>query len=135
MKLNAGPARDAGASSTLRNPRPSTRLSASMSSCVKAPSPDHPTESSSTPSMVAGLLRGTVDRQESAENREDFAAGKARSQRERPHAGGARVALNRFGNVAVRVGIAVQHPPERRTDDRQIGQVHGADDGIGWPVE
>ena len=64
------------------------------------------------------------------------------SQREKPRsrsrpqtATAPGIALDRLGNVAVRVGIAVQDEAEARADDGEVGEVDGADERVGRTIE
>jgi len=41
---------------------------------------------------------------------------------------GARISADGRGNVAVGIGIAVQHPAQDAADNRQVCKIHGADD-------
>src|SRR5688572_32124101 len=79
--------------------------------CVNVPSPDH---------FVASRSDGMVDGHQAAEHRIDLHLRESTRFEEARYAFGAGVASNGRWNVAVGVGIAMQHPPKRRADNGQV---------------
>src|SRR5688572_22545953 len=132
MKLNIESARDAGASSTRTN-RTGRRLSASISSPVKSPSPDHPDASRSIEATLS--FAGAVNRHEATEHGEPLGCREALREHAFGHRSGARITADRFRDVAVGVGVFVQRVPKHGADDREVGEIDRAHDGVVRSVE
>src|SRR5688572_15809640 len=115
MKLNASSARDAGASSTRRNSTASSVFKCSITFAVNSPSPDHFVVSTST----AGIYRD-VNRHQSPEERHGPHVLESVLSEQGGHTFRSRVIANRFGDVSICIGIAVQHEPQRGSHNGEI---------------
>src|ERR1700736_6053153 len=100
--------------------------SRSIRICVNVPSPDQADVSSSN---------GMVNGHQPAQDRIAAYTGETSRLEQVSHRFGTGVLPDRRGNVAIGVGIAVEHPAERGAGEREIGEIHGAHETIRRAVE
>src|SRR5262245_32684662 len=105
---------------------PATSFKLSSTTCVNWPSPDQ---------FDWSVSNAMVNRHEAAQHWMVPRARESSRLHHRGDGGRARILTNRRGNVAVRVGIAMQDPAEGAADGRQVREVRAAHDRTGWPVE
>src|SRR5258706_6913489 len=100
--------------------------SGSISSCGKFPSPDQ---------FVMSVSSGGVNGHQPAEHGVMSTSTEPARLEHPPDRLGAGILTNRRRNVPIGVGIAVEGPTERRTDDGEIQEVSRADQRVGRAVE